>query len=872
MATEYKLSYTASEIDAKLGQIDDKLDASELNSAIKTALAEAKTSGEFDGADGINGADGYTPIKGSDYWTESDKKEINAYISEQIESKDLSGFEFVDSISDFEDTNKLYILPDGTIYAWAEDYYTPYTNVLPTAKTMTDINVVLKGEDGSAGYLNNYRFVADGTYKSVSGWDVSGCIRANAGDVIRLQNISIQPYSAPIYNSNLGSISFCLEDGSYANSVSLYDTDLTDLTQWGSSLYPKFDESNNIIEFTVPSWGGGNYKYVILTCQDINEESIVTVNEEIVDPVFAFVWSDTGFKLVDSERQNRLEAAESDIYNIEKRLDNVDTKLNSLVNDIEDFSDAWNEELAQGVQSINEAMLSAGYNKSSFLFYSDAHLTSNSLMSPKLLKHLYRNTGMTKTIFGGDAVDNEGDDYTTMRYLWEWHKQLKDLPNHHSVVGNHDDGNGEGEKRFNEQYVYGFLLAPEETPDIVRNDSGLYYYIDSPAEKTRYLYLDTGNLDVNSLSTAQSNFIKSSLKSTPSGWHIVVIAHIWFMPDYDAYYKPESGVTPDSMPIKGLSDTAKSVCEILNNYNNRADEFESCNAKVEFCIGGHVHVDFVGTTKYDTTNNGIPIVIVETDSSHKRNKLTNSESEGTNGSVNGIIANYNTRTLHVVRVGRGDSFTVDLDEPVLITNYTIVNNLTNVTSSSTETSVIAGDMFTTTLTVSLGEIQSVSVTMGGTDITSTAYNANTGVINITKVTGNIIITAIAEEPVPTYTNILDTVGYEVGRLNSTGSFKTDRTDRETTGFIEAPTGTTIYFKNVTTKGSDYGRQVAHYDDSKTFISGKSYIISDSASNATWYDDGSLKSFRITESNVRWVRFCLVDINEDSIISVGNPIE
>ena len=336
----------------------------------------------------------------------------------------------------------------------------------------------------------------------------------------------------------------------------------------------------------------------------------------------------------------------------------------------------------EGAKSINEALTEAGCNKSSFLFYSDVHYTSGSGMSPYFLKYLYKNTGINKTIFGGDIVDNEGSDYNTMEYLWEWREKIKDLPNHHSVAGNHDDGNST-DRLFDENYVYGYLLAPEETPDIVRGTSGLYYYIDNPTEKTRYLYLDTGYLDAYSLSTAQSNFIKETLKSTQSGWHIVVVSHIWFMPDYDQY-----SVRP--IPISGLSTPAKAVCTILNNYNERAEEFASCGAKIEFCIGGHVHRDFVGTTKYDTTNDGIPIILVETDSRHLRSEHTYKTNDITDLSVNGIIANYNTNMLHVVRVGRGSGFVVDLTNPTLVTRYSIVNDLTNVSSSSSETQVTEG--------------------------------------------------------------------------------------------------------------------------------------------------------------------------------------
>ena len=53
--------------------ISGKLDATALPTAINTALAQAKASGEFDGADG---ADGKTPVAGVDYFTPADQEAI----------------------------------------------------------------------------------------------------------------------------------------------------------------------------------------------------------------------------------------------------------------------------------------------------------------------------------------------------------------------------------------------------------------------------------------------------------------------------------------------------------------------------------------------------------------------------------------------------------------------------------------------------------------------------------------------------------------------------------------------------------------------------------------------------------------------------
>ena len=49
-----------------------------VSTEVGSALTEAKESGEFDGEDG------YTPVRGTDYWTDADKAEIKAYVDESI--------------------------------------------------------------------------------------------------------------------------------------------------------------------------------------------------------------------------------------------------------------------------------------------------------------------------------------------------------------------------------------------------------------------------------------------------------------------------------------------------------------------------------------------------------------------------------------------------------------------------------------------------------------------------------------------------------------------------------------------------------------------------------------------------------------------
>ena len=303
----------------------------------------------------------------------------------------------------------------------------------------------------------------------------------------------------------------------------------------------------------------------------------------------------------------------------------------------------WLTHLQTKADKIREVMEAAGRNKSAFLFYTDVHWTSGEKKAPMLLKYLYNNTPINKTIFGGDIVDSESTDRDVMKYLWEWRKQVRELPNHHSVVGNHDDGNTTN-NLFSTDYIYSFLLAAEENPNIVQGGD-MYYYIDEPCEKTRYLYLDTAYIGINN---SQTTFIKEALKTAPDNWHIVAISHIWYAPDYDQY-------TVRPIPIKGYGAGVESIVDLFDNYNARQGEFSSCTAKVEFCIGGHCHRDYVGRT-----TGGIPIILCETDSHHNRSGLTDTVGTTTESSVNAIIANYSTEKINAIRIGRGENFEVPL--------------------------------------------------------------------------------------------------------------------------------------------------------------------------------------------------------------------
>lgn len=135
--------------------------------------------------------------------------------------------------------------------------------------------------------------------------------------------------------------------------------------------------------------------------------------------------------------------------------------------------------------------------------------------------------------------------------------------------------------------------------------------------------------------------------------------------------------------------------------------------------------------------------------------------------------------------------------------YVITSNLTNVTQENTALSIEAGESYSNILTLNSGcDMKTITVTMDGVDITSTAISIVDGKYHITipEATGNIVITAKAQAR-PNFINLVpfsigsdgkdynvDGDGYDNDTyINSSGTL-TAKTGFTTTGFIPVKAG------------------------------------------------------------------------------------
>lgn len=225
--------------------------------------------------------------------------------------------------------------------------------------------------------------------------------------------------------------------------------------------------------------------------------------------------------------------------------------------------------------------------------------------------------------------------------------------------------------------------------------------------------------------------------------------------------------------------------------------------------------------------------------------------------------------------------------------HSITNNLTYTVNSNATASVEDGSSYTANITAQDGyELDSVIVTMGGTDITSSVYSD--GAINISNVTGNIIITAVAtaissgtytnQIPISTDTDgsIYNGIGYNSGYyISSSGGALSSRSGSYVTGFIPCKVGDVVRLQNVNfdSDASDKSyHRVAFYDSTRTYIglfNGQSTAVPHQSvqnSDGVWTQFGIKATMGgVDYSSAAYFRLCCSDINASSIITVNEEI-
>ena len=384
-------------------------------------------------------------------------------------------------------------------------------------------------------------------------------------------------------------------------------------------------------------------------------------------------------------------------------------------------------------------------------------------------------------VSGNDGVDSGNGRFNAI-YMDEASRYAMKSQTAFNLVGNHDKSNST-------QWLYDLIGQYNDfdvgAPTPIRG----FGYKDFTDKKVRVISLNTCDywniMGGNGMSYEQKDFFMRALdlssKSDYASWTIVVLSHIpldFLGGDYNK--------SADLKAIlKAYNDGTTASITVNSSYASAQDEqrdysgtltynYSGKNAPRVINIHGHIHTNKYGKLKFIDDNTELDMIRIATpNSSYDGNASTDRYTEYGDYSITAEEA----AKIKKIPDSKADTsatfYFIDLDGQVVyavgygadidrtvpykaVKVYSVTYSLTSVASSNSGTSIIEGESYQTTLSVGSGyAFGTVKVTMGGTDITASAYNSSTHKITIGSVTGNVVITATAIDNYTPHWDIAD---------------------------------------------------------------------------------------------------------------------
>ena len=469
------------------------------------------------------------------------------------------------------------------------------------------------------------------------------------------------------------------------------------------------------------------------------------------------------------------------------------------------------------------------------------------------------------------------------------------------TVGNHDTG--EYNQLVGAEYCMSEIMGASDATQFGSENIGKPYYYDLTDKKVRVICLNTcegemNGSDVYAISDGQLEWFANTLKdvggkSDASAWGIIVIGHYpldlggaRFLSDVLYQYIQGGTYTRNSVSVNFAGSNGATF---IGNFHGHTHCLKSDKL--------HYYNNGTTPTAYDAHRLATPAM-----SFYRNNEYTSA--------VYGVVFGEDTSYPKTADTGDDTAFCVNVVDPVEQVIYSIcygagydrtisygatvyhsiTNALTNVTTNNAAVSAEDGTAYSATIAAANGyTMGSVIVTMGGTDITATAYNADTGVISIAAVTGDVVITANATKVI-LYHNLVPTAvdssgvsaPYTDGKMLSSSGGISDNSGFTTTGFIPFDGGANHIYRigGEEIAWNTYGCRIAWYT--------ASYSIKGSVTNydkigasiyyPTKVEDANAAAAFSTDINVSppqgaaYFRVSAKGSGEKLIITLDEPIE
>jgi len=600
--------------------------------------------------------------------------------------------EFADDITGCTDTSKVYVLPDGYIYAYMTRHTVNNPNQLDPAKAA--LNVRFSGS-GTVAY--NGGFATDYIPVDLSAADpyivrIEG-LPAGWSDSWVTGSQKIAFYGAD--KSQIKTVYIRYQQTATGDSTKLQYQNGQYICQLG---YTGDDNGNN-----PTATGVAGAKYVrfglgINSGTEMTREDIADIKiyfDPLHTDTYETAWMNTGLAFVPTDYEDRILAAENDIDSIEAKLETLETGGSGEILP----PDYWMTAIGNKKNSIKTRQQS-GRDTFQFVWFSDMHGvsgyvnpygagTSSQVNIGKVAQYLCNTFNIPLVAASGDmasqashvSVQNVYTEYKNIRSI------LAPLPDEKllAVRGNHDGSWGAA---VNEVYYLKHIGAGEVYNEIYRRQAqdgqrvfggdGTYFYVDSIPCKVRFIMLNS-NTDGDGSNDASGNAVYNSQKVSvygteqlawlgdvalhmPQGWTAVIMAHQ--PPDtskdgtllagmIEAYNNREaySGTVTIQHDYWGNSVSDNTYKTVTVDADFTEEEGE-----VAAFFHGHIHKDRIDTQTYS-----FPCISITTAGGDVRDESPVQRVPGTatETAMDVVTLDKAARGIYMTRIGAGSDRVCD---------------------------------------------------------------------------------------------------------------------------------------------------------------------------------------------------------------------
>ena len=438
-----------------------------------------------------------------------------------------------DELNESGDTTKLYVLPDGMIWAYM---YKEGESHLPD-------NLV-----DAAGYQDG-KYVSDsGNYGSRSGYVATGYIPYICGQDIYIKEVTFattDKYVRLYFTDKSGGTDRCSAQGGTSGGTIAQRFTVEELGTNYYKLTPK-DAFYSTFQNAGVTVSQGDTVYYRLSAVGTGANLFISHNAPIEETTTSgYQWANTGHAFVPADYEDIINDLAERTSDLENRVDELSVGENGTF--------TYVAEEAKRVAKIVQGKRTVG--SLTFTAMSDAHVEVDTTVSSypladnltscrdaglglaELQKHLKLDfSAMLGDYTWGDNAETVEQVKKDLTYVKRCMTDgMKGIPNIW-CTGNHDINYGENsDRRMTEDELYAYLTSnnkgtTQDGDNIGRN----YGYIDFENQKIRCIYLNTvdvlGTSNTAGVTQAQTNWLSNvglnfTDKAEPTKWGVVILSH-----------------------------------------------------------------------------------------------------------------------------------------------------------------------------------------------------------------------------------------------------------------------------------------------------------------------------------------------------------